>query len=193
MRQSTARPTFLRRVLALVLTVVLLVVAAQLNKLPDKLSRSHETTVVAMGQPGRIETAELTLTEVRLTKRLQTSSSDVQRTRGTFVVITGTLRQPGPETARVTTLLTGGGRTFRTSSSSFRADPSFEETTTLAFEVPTENLAGLKATSSPSSLILGYDEQLEFDLGLDQARIEAMLDRDAAGIELPSTSAVRGI
>lgn len=191
--RAVARPRPFRRLCALALTLALLVLASQINKLPEKLSSNYDTVALRVGQLGTLDTAEITITEVALTKQVQTSGPKVRGTTGTFVLLTGTITQPGPKKALTTTVLSSGGRTFRSSSVFLRADPGFEETNTIAFEVPTENLPGLTAKISPSGLVLGYDQELAVDLGLNPARIATLLDRGRTGLKLPEQSEVRGL
>lgn len=186
------RPPLLRRLLAAAMTLLLLVLAAEVNQLPEKLSRNHDVTRIAVGQPGHLGTAEITVTEVKLAKQVMDGAyaRTASRSSGTWVVLTVVVRQRGPKVMRAEAHASGGGRTFN-ATERLSADPSFETQTVTAFEVPDENLPGLKATINESSLILGFDEQLEVDLGLDAARIEQQ--RSAKVLRLSDEPKVRAL
>lgn len=189
---GTPRTPLIRRLLAVGLTLALLVLAAQVNKLPGKVSTNHDITRLAVGQTGDLGTAQITVTDVKLAGQvLKGEYTDTpSRTRGMYVVVTVRVRQPGPKKIRTDLHAIGGGRTFN-SSNRPAADPSFESETSALFEVPRENLPGLKVTLVESSLILAFDKQLEVDLGLDAARI-ALLRTDEVP-RVPDTARLRGL
>lgn len=189
--------SLVQRLFALVLTVALLVLASQVNKLPGKLTSHYDSTKLAVGQTGTLGTARVLITDVRLAQQVRRDSSGdgASRTTGTFVLVTIRAAQPGPEKFLGSVRAIGGGRTFNTSTT-ISADPSFESETVVPFEVPDENLPALKVTINPSGLILAYDEQLEFDLGLDARRIDELRTDQQRTNEVPTVPilpTVRGL
>lgn len=148
------------------------------------------------GQTVQIEQAELTVGDVQVGTRLVTNGEVKATSTGMFVVVTATLAVPGPRKVSLNSQqLITDNRTYDVwDLSSLAADPGFQTTEQLVFEVDPAQIDDLTLEIYSSALVHGFYARARIHLGITPANAEdwrqAAQGRD---LEYASAGVSRGL
>ena len=135
----------------------------------SEVGSEHQRMTGTFDKPVQVNAGEVRVSRVRVATALETYGRVSEQTDGVFVIVTVTGAATGrDQLAFGNPALVSGKVRYDGyfSSSGIRADPGFESTTDLAFEVDPAHLDDDVALEMrPSEIVSGYQEQLHIELG----------------------------
>lgn len=141
-----------------------------------KVNEPPEFTYVdgVRGQTVRIEGAELTVDEVKVGTRLVRRGVVEAETTGMFVTVAATLAVPGPQrvTLNQSHLVTADRTYDNVTSSSVAADPGFQQSQDLVFEVDPRQIDDLTLEIWYGGIVHGFYQRARIHLGITAENAE---------------------
>lgn len=157
-------------------TFVLLVTVAMIGyRLSDPSRQSYELLTTQLDRPVAFAAGRVVVSDVRIASELKRREV-VTTTPGAFVVVRVGVQATGREKVTVAdTELHVGGRTYapvETLGVAITADPGFESSDDVAFEVDPGDLSGMTLQVWNSGFITRYEQRVQTSLGVTPANAE---------------------
>lgn len=139
----------------------------------------EQVTRVALGKPGRLYDATVTVNSSTVGQVLYSDQVFVGRTPVIFLSVNVTIVADGRH--KQVDWKVGGvsnGRTFAALDPLFTPAPGFRITQDVVFELSPDDLAGFTVTFLSRAPIYAYDPQLEIDLGLTASGAAELVEKN---------------
>ena len=179
-----------------VLTAVALLAVSSLGlRLSDPEEQKFEVINGVVGKPVKINNGELTVTQLRVGTILKQFGQRQDSTDGMFMVIrvTGAATGPKPLELNASRLLSGDFHyEGYQSSSGVNAQPGFETTVDVVFEVAPAHIDDLTLEMGSNEILRGYQQRVRIQLGITPANAEQW-SATAKGLIEPMTATNRAI
>jgi hypothetical protein len=174
-RTGRGRRTVARsRVLAAVVSVLLVTVAMVAYRLSEPRTR-YDLSTAQLDQPVSFGSGRVMVSEVRTGQALH-KGDEVTSSVGLFVVVRVTVQATGRDKITVAdSQLQAGGRTYtpvETTTFLVSADPGFQSSDDVAFEVDPGSLAGATLTVWDGGFVTRYEQRVQAPLGITSANAE---------------------
>jgi hypothetical protein len=179
-----------------VLAAIALVVVSTIGlRLSDPEEQKFEVINGVVGKSAKVNNGEVTVTQLRVGTILKQFGQIQDITDGMFMVIrvTGAATGPRPLELNAARLLSGDFRyEGYQSSSGVHAEPGFETTVDVVFEVAPAYIDDLTLELGSNEVLRGYQQRVRIKLGITPANAEQWR-ATAKGLIEPMTDATRAI
>jgi hypothetical protein len=164
-------------------------------RLSDPEEQKFEVINGVVGEPAKVNNGEVTVTELRVGTILKQFGRIQDSTDGMFMVIRviGAATGPRPLELNAARLLSGDLRyEGYQSSSGVHAEPGFETTVDVVFEVAPAHIDDLTLELGSNEVLRGYQQRVRIKLGITPANAEQWR-ATAGGLIEPMTDTTRAI
>ena len=179
-----------------VLAAIALVVVSTIGlRLSDPEEQKFEAINGVVGEPAKVNNGAVTVTELRVGTILKQFGRIQDSTDGMFMVIRviGAATGPRPLELNAARLLSGDLRyEGYQSSSGVHAEPGFETTVDVVFEVAPAYIDDLTLELGSNEVLRGYQQRVRIKLGITPANAEQWR-ATAGGLIEPMTDTTRAI
>lgn len=177
-----------------VVAVIWVTLMAVLTQVTMQMTRPGEDVIeVEPGASGRIEDAEIKITQIQLTPAIEDEMGN-QNSCGescAFLVATVEVTDRGRTNLPLTAALEYDGLEAQPASSVIGQQAGYTITSTVPIAVDPSRLEGARFSVWPLEDLEVYPQRVTFDLGIDRAELQRLAVEAPASIEVPVNSTRR--